>query len=217
MAIPFEAVIFDNDGLLLDTEEAWTRAEEVLFERHGRRFTMEHKRFIIGSSGAVAQQKLEIMLELPGQGPELLAELEGLVMEEVLRGVEPRPGALELVEALKAEGVPVGVASNSPRPFVERVLSGAGLLNGHFGVVVSASDVVNHKPAPDVYLKACEALGADPERSAALEDSPPGVESAVAAGMFVIAVPYFTDTKLEGASLTAPSLADPVVAAALGL
>jgi HAD superfamily hydrolase (TIGR01509 family) len=217
MPLPFEAVIFDNDGLLLDTEEAWTRAEEDLFERRGRTFTTGHKRYLIGSSGSEAERKLEEMLELPGEGPALLAELNGLVMEEALKGAPPRPGALELVDALRGQGVPVGVASNSPRAFVERVLGGAGLLDGRFGAIVTPEDVAHPKPAPDLYLEAARALGAAPERSAALEDSPPGVASAVAAGMFVIAVPYFADSQLDGASLTARSLADPMVAAALGL
>jgi beta-phosphoglucomutase-like phosphatase (HAD superfamily) len=77
--------------------------------------------------------------------------------------------------------------------------------------------VEHPKPAPDLYLAACAALGAAPERAAALEDSPPGVASALAAGMYVIAVPYFPDAPIEGASLTAESLADPRVAEALGL
>ena len=109
------------------------------------------------------------------------------------------------------------MASNSTRPFVERVLGGAGLLDGRFRVVVTADDVATPKPAPDLYLAACAAMDAAPERSAALEDSPPGVASAAAAGMFVIAVPYFPGTEIPGATLTAGSLADPEVHAALGL
>jgi HAD superfamily hydrolase (TIGR01509 family) len=210
-------VVFDNDGLLLDTEEAWTRAEETLFERRGRTFTMEHKRFLIGSSRPVAAAKLEAMLDLPGEGEALMDELHDLVMEEALRGVAPRPGAIELLDALEAAGTPVGLASNSAREFVERTLAGAGLLNGRFRCVVGAEDVAHPKPAPDLYLAACAALGAEPRRCAALEDSPPGVESAAAAGLYVIAVPYFPDTELPGASLSAASLADPRVAAALGL
>ena len=100
---------------------------------------------------------------------------------------------------------------------MERVLSGAGLLDGHFDVVVTADDVQHPKPAPDLYLAACAALGAEPERSAALEDSATGVEAARAAGMFVVAVPYFPDLPVEGASLTVDTLADPRVAEALGL
>jgi HAD superfamily hydrolase (TIGR01509 family) len=213
----FQAVVFDNDGLLLDTEAAWTRAEEDLFERHGSSFTPGHKRDLIGTSPTASAAKLEVMLDLPGRGQALMEELHELVMEEALAGVPPRPGALELLEAVRAAGLPVGVASNSAREFVERVLSVAGLLDGHFDVVVTANDVEHPKPAPDLYLAACEALGADPARAAALEDSATGVAAAVAAGMYVVAVPYFPDLPVEGASLTAESLADPRVAEALGV
>jgi HAD superfamily hydrolase (TIGR01509 family) len=212
-----DAVVFDNDGLLLDTEEAWTRAEEALFERHGSTFTTEHKRDLIGSSPATSAVKREAMLDMPGRGPALMDELHDLVMDESLAGVPPRPGALELLDAIRAAGLPVGVASNSARAFVERVLSGAGLLDGHFDVVVTAEDVEHPKPAPDLYLAACAALGAEPGRSAALEDSATGVEAARAAGMFVVAVPYFPDLPVEGASLTVETLADPRVAEALGV
>jgi len=215
--VRFEAVIFDNDGLLLDTEEAWTRAEKDLFGRYGREFTPQHKRDILGNSKHVAAAKLERMLDRPGDGERLMAELDELVMEETLHGIPVRPGALELLAALRAHGMPVGLASNSLRPFVERVLAVAGVAETRFDVLVTQEDAEHPKPAPDLYLAACAALGADPARSAALEDSPPGVASARAAGMFVIAVPYFEDHQLDGASLTAPSLADPSVARALGL
>lgn len=217
---PFAAVIFDNDGLLLDTEEAWTRAEVTLFARRGRVWTDAHKRELIGSSGPVAQGKLERMLDLPGEGPALLAELDVLVMEEVLDGVAPRPGALELLAKIRGAGLPIGLASNSPRAFVERVLTGAGLLgdDSPFGVVVSASDVEHPKPAPDLYLAAAAGLGVDPTRCAGLEDSAPGATSALAAGLFVIGIPYFADGELpEGVHLRAASLAAPEVHAALGV
>jgi HAD superfamily hydrolase (TIGR01509 family) len=212
-----EAVVFDNDGLLLDTEEAWTRAETALFARLGRTFTIKHKRELIGTSPVTSAAKLEVILQMPGRGAALMDELHELVMEETLAGVPPRAGALELLEAVRAAGKPVGVASNSSRAFVERVLSGAGLLDGHFDVVVTSEDVEHPKPAPDLYLAACAALGADPERSAALEDSATGVAAAHAAGMYVVAVPYFPDLPIDGASLTVESLADPRVAEALGL
>jgi len=213
----FEAIVFDNDGLLLDTEHAWTRAETTLFARHGETFTDEHKRALIGTSRAESSVKLEGMLGLLGRGEGLMDDLHELVMVELDGGVPPRPGALELLAAVRAAGLPVGLASNSSREFVERALSVAGLLDGHFDVIVSADDVAAPKPAPDLYLAACAALGTAPERAAALEDSPPGVASARAAGLFVIAVPYFPDTPIEGASMAANSLADPSVAAALGV
>lgn len=211
------AVVFDNDGLLLDTEEAWTRAEQTLFARRGQVFTIEHKRSLIGSAHAAAAVKLEAMLDLAGEGETLMDELHELVMEEALAGVEPRPGALELLERLVGAGVPVAVASNSRREFVARTLSGAGLLDGRFTTVVSVEDVVNPKPAPDIYLEACRRLGAEPDMCAALEDSPTGVTAATKAGMYVIGVPYFAGSDLPGSDLLAGSLADPAVGVALGL
>jgi HAD superfamily hydrolase (TIGR01509 family) len=217
MAMP-SAVVFDNDGLLLDTEEAWTRAERTLFARVGRTFTMEHKRTLIGSSRSMAAVKLESMLERPGQGETLMDELHELVMQEALQGVEPRPGALELLARLTDAGVQLAVASNSEREFLERTLAGAALLrDGPFAVIVSATDIEHPKPAPDIYLEACRRLGVEPATAVALEDSPIGVAAAAAAGMFVIGVPYFAGAQLPGAGLLVDSLADPAVARALGL
>jgi HAD superfamily hydrolase (TIGR01509 family) len=213
-----QAVVFDNDGLLLDTEEAWTRAEQTLFAGLGREFTIEHKRALIGSSRSIAAVKLEAMLERPGEGEALMDELLVLVMEEARAGVAPRPGARELLDRLSVAGVPLAVASNSEREFVERTLTSAGLLpDGPFAVVVSANDVEHPKPAPDIYLEACRLLGVAPADAVALEDTPIGAASAAAAGMFVIAVPYFAGTPVAGASMQADSLADVSVARALGL
>jgi HAD superfamily hydrolase (TIGR01509 family) len=212
------AVVFDNDGLLLDTEEAWTRAEQTLFAGLGREFTVEHKRTLIGSSRSLAAAKLETILERPGDGEALMDELHELVMEEALHGVAPRPGAVELLARLTDTGIPLAVASNSERAFLERTLGGAGLLHdGPFAAIVSANDIEQPKPAPDIYLEACARLGVAPGQAAALEDSAIGVASAAAAGMFVIGVPYFPGTEIEGASMLADGLADPAVARALGL
>jgi HAD superfamily hydrolase (TIGR01509 family) len=212
------AVVFDNDGLLLDTEEAWTRAEQRLFAGLGRTFTMEHKRILIGSSRTMAAAKLEALLERTGEGEALMDELLALVMEEALEGVAPRPGAQQLLARLSDAGVPLAVASNSEHEFVQRTLSSAGLYpDGPFAVVVSANDVEHPKPAPDIYLEACRLLGVSAADATALEDSPIGVASAAAAGMFVIAVPYFAGTEVVGASMQADSLGDRSVARALGL
>jgi HAD superfamily hydrolase (TIGR01509 family) len=210
-------VVFDNDGLLLDTEEAWTRAEQTLFARRGRVFTVEHKRSLIGSARPAAAVKLEAMLELPGRGEELMDELHELVMAEALAGVAPRPGAEELLARLVQADVPVAVASNSRRELVQRTLRGAGLLDGRLAAVVTVEDVANPKPAPDIYLEACRRLRAAPGACAALEDSLTGVAAAAAAGMYVVGVPYFAGAALPGSDLLAGSLADPAVAAALGL
>ena len=159
------AVVFDNDGLTLDTEQAWTRAEELLFRRYGSAFTDDHKRDLLGSSRLVAAAKLEGHL-LRGRagsvsGLELVDELLVLVMAELDHGAPPMPGAVELVAALRAAGTPVGLASNSPRAFVDKALAVAGL-EGLFDVTVAGDEVAEPKPAPDVYLEAAAALGAEP-------------------------------------------------------
>jgi len=206
------AVLFDNDGLLLDTEVLWTRAETRLFARFGVTFTMDHKREMIGTSMGESEAIIERQLELPGRGAELMAELHELVMEEALGGVEPMPGAVELLDAL--DGRPVGVASNSPRLFVERTLNAAGLYD-RFACVLSSEDVERPKPAPDLYIALARELGAEPADCVALEDSATGVRAARAAGAFVIGVPSLEGVVLDEADLVAESLADPRVLARL--
>jgi HAD superfamily hydrolase (TIGR01509 family) len=207
------AVLFDNDGLTLDTEPAWTRAEVVLFERHGSTFTPEHKRDLLGTAPVDAAVKLERMLGRPGD--ELNAELYALVLEEVAAGVEPMPGAVALLAALRAAGIPVGLVSNSRRGFVERGLASAGL-DDAFAVVVTAEEVARPKPAPDAYVAAAVALGAAPSECAVLEDSPTGLAAGRAAGALTIGVPSFPGVTLE-ADVVATSLEDPAVWLALGL
>jgi HAD superfamily hydrolase (TIGR01509 family) len=211
-----QAIVFDNDGLLLDTEEAWTRAESELFRRHGSTFTFEHKRDLIGSSHTIAAGKLELMLDQPGQGLELMAELHALVMAEAEHDVEPRPGAVALVESLLAAGIPIAVASNSPREFLDRVLRSAGMAE-RFAVTVAGDEVPNPKPAPDIYLEACRRLGADPAASVGLEDSPTGAQAAKAAGLTVIGVPYLADMAIPDADIITASLADAIVSETVGL
>jgi HAD superfamily hydrolase (TIGR01509 family) len=201
---------------MLDTEQAWTRAEVTLFERHDSEFTAVHKRDLIGSSHVVAAGKLERMLDQPGNGLALMAELDELVMGEVLHDVEPRPGAVDLVTALLAAGRPIALATNSPRAFCERALHTAGM-EGRFSVIVAGDEVANAKPAPDIYLEACRLLGAEPARSVALEDSPTGTQAAYAAQMTVIGIPYLADIELPEAHIVARSLADEEVRRACGL
>ncbi|MEP6952724.1 MAG: HAD family phosphatase [Solirubrobacteraceae bacterium] len=207
------AVLFDNDGLTLDTEPIWTGAEEVLFARYGAEFTMDHKRYILGSSPAVAAVKLEEILGQPGQV--LTAELYELTISAFADGVEPMPGALELIAALRDAGIPIGLVSNSTRAFVDAALAAAGLTEA-FAVTVVGEEVAESKPAPDAYLAAAAALGADPAGCVVLEDSPTGVHAGRAAGMRTIGVPSVDGIDLD-ADLVAASLADPAVWSAVGL
>ena len=204
--------MFDCDGLLLDTERLWTRAETALFTRYGRPFGCAEKAELLGTSWETSGRILERLLDRPDEAEALGRELDELVFHELRDGVEARPGARELVEALAGRRR-LGVASNSPRTWVEAVLESAGL-TAPFEVLVTSEQVAEPKPAPDVYLRAAELLGSPPGEMVALEDSPPGAAAARAAGMYVIAVPYFPDLPLE-ADLVAESLTDEAVREAL--
>lgn len=210
-------MIFDCDGLLVDTETAWSRAERELYARRGVEFTMDHKRELLGTSAEIAKTIVERHLGLPPGGSEaLVEEMHELVVCEIERAAPPMPGAPELVAGLRRAGTPVGLASNSPRTLVSLSLRVAGFEDA-FDAVVSAEEVAAGKPAPDVYLAACERLGADPRRAIALEDSHTGTVAARAAGMYVVGVPSMEGVELPEAHLVAPSLHHHEVHAAVGL
>lgn len=203
----YRAVIFDMDGLLLDTETLWHEAETELFERHGGEFTWDDKMTVIGTSFAFTADYFAGRLgRPPEQGPELVREMVELMHQRVKRQVDARPGALELVERLQAlDGVRLGLASNSPRFLLDDALATAGLTDA-FEVTVSSDDVEQPKPAPDIYLLACERLGVEPAEALALEDSPSGIAAAKAAGLTCIAVPQFAETDVAAADRVVDSL-----------
>ncbi len=201
-------VVFDNDGLLLDTEPCWTRAQTELFRRRGRTFGLAEKRQLVGTAPVTAARILERLLDAPGEGDELSGELYELAFKEIAAGAVPRPGAVELVRRLR-DLTSLAVASNAPRRHLLAGLRRTGLENA-FGVTLGVDDVAEPKPAPDLYLEACRLLGVLPGRSTALEDSPPGVAAARAAGLYVIGVPSVSDVTLD-ADLVASSLADRMV------
>ncbi len=212
-----EAVVFDNDGLLLDTESVWTRAEEDMFARRGLEFTAADKHELVGTSAAIASGVLERRLDAPGKAAELIEELNALVVAELEHGVETMLGARELLERLRGRGTPIALVSNSPLAFVRRSLELAGF-DAHFDAVVSAHEVAAPKPAPDPYLEACRRLGVEPGPDVvALEDSPPGVAAARAAGLAVIGIPSIEGVVLEEAHHLAESLLDQAVADRLSL
>jgi HAD superfamily hydrolase (TIGR01509 family) len=212
-----EAVVFDNDGLLLDTESVWTRAERDLFQRRGLEFTAAHKLELVGTSAAIAGGVLERRLGEPGRAFDLIEELNELVIAELEHGVEAMVGAAELLHSLKQRGTPIGLVSNSPLAFVSRSLEIVGF-HDRFDVVLSAHEVAAPKPSPEPYLEACRQLGVEAGPDVvALEDSPTGVAAARAAGLTVIGVPSLDGVALDEAHHIAESLLDEVVARRLVL
>ncbi|HKY88522.1 MAG TPA: HAD family phosphatase [Candidatus Limnocylindrales bacterium] len=203
----YRAVVFDMDGLLLDTERLWLRAERRLLARYGYTFTDADALASIGRGfeESVADYTARAGLP-PERAPGLRAELLELVRAEFESGLAGRPGAMELVRRLRGR-VPLALASNTPRALVEFALDTAGIREA-FDAVVSAQDVARPKPAPDIYLAACEALGVAPRDALALEDSPAGVLAAREAGLDVIAVPLSAEIDVSAAHQVLESLED---------
>lgn len=181
------AVVFDCDGLLMDTEPCWSVAETELFARRGLPFGPDEKALVIGKSLPAAAGAMAEAFSEPEGGAEIADELLRLVTEVVTAKAEAMPGARELVE-LTAAAVPVAVASNSPRALLDAALVRGGLAE-MFPVKLAADEVAAPKPDPEMYLTACALLDVDPADALAFEDSMTGLRSARAAGMTVIGVP----------------------------
>ena len=208
VAIPsvVSAVVFDCDGLLLDTETCWSRAEASLFADHGFGFGAAEKDLLIGRTLEAACANMAEYIGRPGTGPELHAELLPRVEAELSATVEAMPGARELLELLHGK-VPLGVATNSPRHLLAAALRSANMQH-YFDVSVASDEVAQPKPHPELYLRAFQALSAAPQAGVALEDSATGVASAQEAGTYLITVPSQPGKQLDG-DYVATSLADP--------
>ena len=205
----YRAVIFDMDGLLLDTETLWHDSEVELFGRRGIDFTRQDQLQVIGTSFDItARYFAERLGRPPEEGAALVEEMVALMHERVGRQVEARPGAVELVDRLRAvDGIRLGLASNSPRYLVDDALATSGLADA-FDAIVTADDVERAKPAPDIYRLVCARLGVSPSEALALEDSASGVAAAKAAGLTCIAVPLFAETDVSAADAVVDSLED---------
>ncbi len=188
-----QAVIFDLDGLIVDTEPIHMRAVNALLRQHGIDYQFESEEYgkcFVGIPVVENVHYMQARFHLPGTPPQLIAEREEIyeALISAPSNLVMMPGVTRLVDQAQARGMRAGVASGSPRHQVEIVLRGLGIID-RFSVIVAGNDVPKTKPAPDVYLRAAEKIGVTPAKCVALEDSATGIRAAKAAGMRAIAVP----------------------------
>jgi HAD superfamily hydrolase (TIGR01509 family) len=184
----WSAIIFDMDGLMIDSEPIALEVWRNLAAEYGREVSEELYREVIGETPIFGVRYLRAALELPMGEQELLDEYWTRRTRMMCERVQPADGLIELINLLESNGVRMAVASNSPCEYVESILR-AFELDGYFECVRSSEDVPQGKPAPDVYLSTLECLQADPERVLVLEDSPAGIAAAKAAGLTCYAIP----------------------------
>lgn len=187
--LPFrpQAVVFDMDGLMLDSERAIIDCLARAAREHGHDLPRSLWLRMIGHSEAVCRSLLRDHLR-EAQVQPLLDRAHELYEVVVDAGVPHRPGIVALLDWLQVQGIPRAVATSTRRPLALRKLAAAGLL-ARFDAVCTSSDVAHPKPAPDVYLLAARMLRVDAAHCLVLEDSPAGVQAALAAGMTPVQVP----------------------------
>lgn len=207
------AILFDMDGLLVDTERTWFAVETEVMAGLGAPWGHQHQAALVGGP---LEHSAQYMLDRCGRTDVSVQDMSRLLLDGMVthlrRGpVEWMPGARRLLTAVGAAGLPRALVSSSARVLVDAVLDAVGRQD--FDVTVSGDDVVRTKPYPDPYLLAADLLGVDAAACVAIEDSRPGAASARAAGCLTIVVPSVTPVPDDVADLQVDTLEDldPVV------
>jgi HAD superfamily hydrolase (TIGR01509 family) len=197
--VPLDALIFDFDGLILDTETPEVLVWRELYREYGQVYSEEQWNHAIGRGAEeVKEGPLEVLDQLVGGGLDL-EEVDSIRKKRLMNMIyaeQPRRGVTPLLKEAKSLGIRLGVASSSKHWWVDGHLQRLGLFQ-YFDHIVCADDVLRAKPYPDLYLKAASLLKVGLDEAIAFEDSPNGIASAVGAGIFVIAVPNSQTSSLD--------------------
>ncbi len=183
-----EAVVFDLDGVIIDSEESWEEVRRAYAAEHGRQFLPDSQERMMGMSTGEWSRHLSVDVGVGVPPEQVAADVLARMAERYRASLPLIPGAVPAVRRLAAR-FPLALASSSARILIDQVLRTAGLTDV-FRVTLSTEEVPRGKPYPDVYLEAANRLGLAPDGCAAVEDSSNGLRSAAAAGMAVIAVPH---------------------------
>jgi HAD superfamily hydrolase (TIGR01509 family) len=209
------AVVFDLDGVIVDTEHVWDEVREQLVADWGGRYSQVAQRAMMGMSSGEWSLYMHDELGLSRSPDEINDEVVRRMLDRYEADLPLLGGAVDAVRGL-SRSFPLAVASSSNRPLIDAVLHSAGIADC-FAATVSSEEVARGKPSPDVYLEAARRLDVTPERCAAIEDSANGIRAAVAAGMRVVAYPNrhyppdaealaLADTVIDSLAELAPAL-----------
>lgn len=183
-----QGVLFDMDGTLCDSEPAWMAAEFALASRYGAEWTHADGRSLVGSDLLVSAAYIQQRMGLQKSPAQIVEELlDDVIAVVASKGVQWRPGAVELLVECNEAGVPAALVTMAYRRLADAIM--AAMPAGWFDAVVTGEEVDRGKPAPDAYLRAAELLGVEPRACVAIEDSPTGADAGEAAGCLLVAVP----------------------------
>ena len=211
-AMPIRAVVFDLDGLMFNTEDVFDLAGHELLRRRGLAMTDAIRDGMLGRRPPEAFKHLMAMTGIDEPVERLQAESREIFFGLLDRHLQPMPALFELLGHLEQRGLPKGVATSSPRAYMEDLLTRYRLLP-RFALTLTAEDVARGKPEPDIYLKAAQSLGVRPAEMLVLEDSEAGTRAAAAAGAVIVSVPHRHTARhdFSTASHVASSLGDPLI------
>ena len=202
-----DAVLWDMDGTIVDTEPYWMASETAVVSRHGGTWTTQQALQLVGNDLLTAAGIIRAQTGIPGTDEEIVEEiLAGVVARVRAEGAPWRPGALELLARTRAAGVPCALVTMSYQSLADAVVAAAPA--GTFGEIVTGDQVTRGKPHPEAYLTAARRLGVDITRCVAIEDSPVGVAAAVTAGARTIAVPLLVAVPAQDGLSRVRSLTD---------
>jgi HAD superfamily hydrolase (TIGR01509 family) len=209
-----DAVVFDLDGVIVDSEQVWDDVRQIYTREVGGTFTTEATRAMMGMSSPEWSRYMAESLGVPRTPEEINADIVERMLDRYGEAPPLIPGAVDAVRRIAARW-PLAIASSSNVELIEVVLRAAGI-DSLFQAAVSSEEVARGKPAPDVYLEAAHRLGVEPARCGAVEDSHAGIRSAKAAGLRVVAVPNLhfppDDGALAQADVVLGSIAELTVA-----
>lgn len=207
----FDAVVFDMDGLMFNTEHLFFRIADEFMMDHGKRFTEEMMAGMIGRRAAEAGKVFHTMGGMTNRPiPEIMKEIKTRFYARMLTDSDVMPGLLDLLDILNKKGIPKSVATSSSKYHAETLIGHHGLMH-QFQFVITSEDVLQGKPDPEIYLKSAHKLDLLPSKILVLEDSVAGLHAAKSAGAFAVGVPHqFSPGKnMSHADLIVESLADP--------